>query len=343
MGEAAMANVDSARDSARRAEQAMDSWVDYFVAKCGGAWCNYLVDKRQFEEYPASTLLCARIAKIVLYVSVVMLLITLTVSTFMEGTITTIEEVDQKEMLAIPNMAVCALPWGGGHTTSLTPTVGVVQVPDNGGSKPASVEKLKCSSVSSMLSSCECFGFKGLSFKPHGKRGKLDYFEYVRFQFKTPKNTTSNQFAFSFYESHIPQQWNYAAYGDETEGDVRSEEVAEGKTEFTDGTPISRFSFRHSGQGPSTDGSTVLVFGYDKFVTYVLATYSSRWNVFTVVTIVIAFCAAINNLGLFEIMFPEKLDEEDPAQLEPNHCCQYFCSCFACCNPHGAALKDEEV
>ena len=43
-----------------------------------------------------------------------------------------------------------------------------------------------------------------------------------------------------------------------------------------------------------------------------------RFSVFAIMTILITFCAAINNFGLFDIFFPEKVDELEPAQLEPN-------------------------
>merc|ERR1719231_1370156 len=156
-------------------------------------------------------------------------------------------------------------------------------------------------------------------------------------------NPLNKQYAFGFYlGGMLPQQWSYGDTGQILEGDLRSEEVAEGKTEFSDGTAVSRFAFRKSGASQSPDGVTTLVFGYDKYLSYVIASFGSKYSFFAMMTLIITCCAAINNFGLFEIVFPES-NEDGPPELEPNlFIRRIFGSCCYCCNVTSEAQEKED-
>merc|ERR1719352_1216407 len=96
--------------------------------------------------------------------------------------------------------------------------------------------------------------------------------------------------------------------------------------------------FRLGGESHERTESTVLLFGYDKFQVREVAAYASRYSFFSVMTVMIMLCAAVNNFGLFEIFFPEKLDEDDPAQLVPSPALTMTCGrCCICCNPKETA------
>jgi len=337
---------NAAAQMAADAQNKADEMVNEYMKKCGGdTWCNYIVDSRQFEEYPAMTLLVARVVRGLLAFFIVVCVIALVMSYFFEGKITTIEEIDQQEWIPAPNVALCPQPWGSKWSTPVeVHGTKMMQVPGGQMDRELNYTRSDCATLSNRLSACTCFIFSSNILKPHGERGNLEYWEYVRFSFTGEGDAKkSNQFAFGFFpdNNRMPQQWTYAQLGHISEGDVKLEEVASGKTEFTEGTSEPRFSFRLSGEAPSPDGVTVLVFGYDKYLAYIVSSFGNKYSIFAIMTILITFCAAINNFGLFEIFFPEIVDEDEPAQLQPNLCCATICGpCCMLCKPK-AVLKDE--
>jgi hypothetical protein len=330
------------QQQAHRMQQQADHVVEKIMEKCGGdTWCQYLVDKRQFEEYPAMTLLVARVIRAALGFFIVVCVVALVVSYFFEGKITTLEEIDQQEFMQAPNLAVCPQPWGtkfqgeGMFVHGAT----MIQVPSAPNYQPKELQfnRTDCSFLSDRMGTCQCFDFTHVFLHPHGERGDLQFFDYIRLEFDAksdPKQTS--QYAFGFYPPNMrpPQQWSYAELGSVSEGDIRYEEVAHGKTEFTEGTTEPRFGFSSRGFAPNPGGRTVLVFGYNKFLAFITSSFTERFSIFAIMTVLITFCAAINNFGLFDIFFPEKVSEEDPTQLEPNMCCvMVFGSCCTLCTP----------
>jgi hypothetical protein len=198
-----------------------------------------------------------------------------------------------------------------------------------------------------LLANCFCVNLEQNILKFRGERGNVKDLDYVSVTFKNLQNSNplNKQFAFGFYLGGVlPQQWSYGDAGQVLEGDLRSEEVATGKTEFSDGTAVPRYAFRKSGATQSADGVTTLVFGYDKYLSYVIASFASKFSFFAMMTLIITCCAAINNFGLFEIMFPER-SEDGPPELEPNVFLQSIAGyCCYCCNlvPE-EQKKDEEA
>lgn len=346
VAQAGVQDLMAANKAAADMQRKTDEVVEAVMAKCGGdTWCNYIVDKRQFEDYPALTLLVARVVRGLLAFFIIVCVVALVMSYFIEGKITTIEEIDQQEWIPAPNVALCPQPWGSEWGAPLAVKSAVVmQVPGGSTTQQLNYTRSDCSTLSNRLAECTCFIFSSNILRPHGERGNLEYWDYVRFSFSSaldPKK--SNQFAYGFYADNkrMPQQWTYAQLGHTSEGDVKLEEVAKGKTEFTEGTTEPRFSFRLSGEAPSPDGMTVLIFGYDKYLAYIVSSFGNKYSIFAIMTILITFCAAINNFGLFDIFFPEKVDEEEPTQLQPNLCCvTLFGPCCMLCKPKDVATKE---
>lgn len=342
---ASLINTNVADDAQRKT----DEFVEKMMNKCGGkTWCNNVVDGRQFEEYPSLTLLAARTIRIMLAVFIVICVVALLTGYFFEGKITTLEEIDQQEFIAAPNIAMCPVPWGGTFAAPLVPVkASLMQVPamDNVKAEAVNYTETDCLKVTSRLAGCHCFDFSSTILRPHGDRGNLLYIDYIRFEIQGSAGSSAlhRQFAFGFYSGGLqPQQWTYGSLGHIIEGDVRFEEVAKGKTEFTEGTTTPRFGFRLAGEAETEGGNTIMVFGYDKYLAYVVSSFGNKYSIFAMMTVLITFCAAINNFGLFEIMFPEKVDDESPAQLQPNSCCSYvFGCCCICCKPR-AEFDDEQ-
>lgn len=198
-----------------------------------------------------------------------------------------------------------------------------------------------------LLDGCFCVNLQENVLKFRGERGNIKDLDYVTIKLGNLVNANplNQQFAFGFYLGNmLPQQWSYGDAGQITEGDLRSEEVAEGKTEFSDGTAVSRFAFRKSGASQSPDGVTTLVFGYDKYLSYVIASFGSKYSFFAMMTLIITCCAAINNFGLFEIVFPER-NEDGPPELEPNVAVRSIFAyiCYCCIPKEDADKKEDEA
>jgi len=365
--DALLAQTKAARAKARELEEKADETVNKISSWCGGdTWCNKVVDKRQLEDYPAMTLLVARVCKIMLVFFIVICTTGLLTGFLFQGSLELLEEVNQMDELPAPHLAVCPQPWGAKFAVAPTGLTATLVTIPSGKMTVTNFTNLACPKHADQ---CHCTDFSAVIMKPRGdektsdefsesmealggeasekvaKRGELTEWEYLLVEFKA-ENPDKNvhQYAFGFYDTHLPQQWTYATLGTKAEGDIRYEEVAHGKTEFTDGEPVSRYSFRLAGESPlgaAKDGRTGIQFGYDRFLAYVIASVGSKWSIFSVMTLLITFCAAINNFGLFEIFFPEKLDEDDPAQLVPNQVLTMTCGrCCICCNPRETAAED---
>jgi len=319
-----------ARDCNRQWQWDLDASID---RNCMGEgtcaqWGELIVPRDQFEDYPATTVLLARACKVVLLFFILICVTALISAWIFEGKVSFVEEIDQAPFLPAPKVAICPQPWGSQFPQGFkVQDAKLIEIPGGETSQDVEWSTQDCALISGRLEGCSCLDFSENALAPHGKRGQLEYLDYIRLRFET--GDTRSQFAFGFYsESMLPQQWSYGTLGHAIEGDIRSEEVAEGKTEFTEGTAVTRFAFRVSGDGPAGDGSTTLIFGYDKYVTYIVSSYGSKFSIFVIMTVLITFCAAINNFGLFDIFFPEK---SDTAKLEPNLCLIGCCPCCICC------------
>lgn len=322
---------------------------DVVVAKlnrqCGGGqdgWCQYVVADEQLEDYPASTLLCARVCRLLLFFFITFCTIGLLSGWLFEGDMTLMEEVITKNKMPLPNLAICPQPWGSTFTGNLmsVESAEMIEVPGGKEVGKAKYTETTCPPSDGRLLYCSCVDLSENVVSPQGKRGELSYFDYIKLRLNAENDSPAYQFAIGFYSADIaPQQWSYVTEGHIFEGDVKMEEVATGKTEFSDGESVSRFTFRVTGDATAEDGMTTLIFGYDKFLSFVISSFASKWSFFAMMTLLITFCAAINNFQLFELTFPEK---SETSALEPAPCFRFLCFCCVCCQPKATEDADEE-
>jgi hypothetical protein len=318
-----------------RQQKMVDTKVESVMDYCGGnTWCEIVLAKEQLSDYPASLLCFARGCRVILMFFIFFCVFGLMSAWLLEGSLTLVEEMDTKKELAVPSLALCPQPWGSEFSGDLTVTdANVVQIPGGKVSSQVEWNTATCPNDGGRMSGCKCIFLEDNLLHIHGKRGELEYFDYVRVTLGPLANAGgTKQLAFGFYaQGLVPQQWTYADVGQLVEGDLKLEEVATGKTEFSDGESTPRFVFRKTGATASADGRTTFVFGYDKYLSYVINSFASKYSFFAMMTVLITCCAAINNFGLFEIMFPEKAET---AELQPNPCLQaVFAPMCACCRP----------
>lgn len=318
-----------------RQQHMVDSKVESIMESCGGStWCEMVLAKEQLEGYPSSLLCFARGCRVLLMFFIFFCVLGLMTSWLLEGSMTLVEEMDTKAELAVPSIALCPQPWGSAFSGDVTvDDARLVEIP--GGKLSTQVEwnMAECPDAGGRMSGCKCIFLEDNLLHIHGTRGKLEYFDYVRLELGPLADAGPlKQIAFGFYSGGlVPQQWTYADIGQLVEGDLKLEEVAQGKTEFSDGESTARFVFRKTGATASGDGRTTFVFGYDKYLSYVISSFSSKFSFFAIMTVLITCCAAVNNFGLFDIVFPERAET---AELQPNPCLQaLFAPLCVCCRP----------
>jgi hypothetical protein len=485
-------------DQQRMADDRVEKIARSYCGASDDGWCNYVVHHEQLQRYPPGMLCFARVCRFMLMFFITFCVIGLLTGWALEGSMTVLEEIDTKEQLQVPSLAVCPQPWGShfhgdiavkdahifsipggkegpevkwravkcptgskkddsyygieeytevtgiqmeqghgpqqqhvsgsrgkdqskeraagseaqGSRSMLESSRSTAQAPhprngtalaqheiagsSNALSSSAGAEPKKgkpplahhrwgqednapprssflrlllkksalgVSSVSllqdemvkqsshaksgALLDSCFCVNLEENVLTFRGERGNVQDLDYVSVTLGNLENANvlNKQFAFGFYLGGLlPQQWSYGDAGQILEGDLRSEEVATGKTEFSDGTAVPRFAFRKSGATQSPDGVTTLVFGYDKYLSYVMASFASKYSFFAMMTLVITCCAAVNNFGLFEIVFPERSDD-GPPELEPNMFLSgiFGYCCYCCTTSPEAQKKDDEA
>jgi len=281
-------------------------------------YLNYLIDRRQSELMYEPTLLWARACKGCLVFFVFVCVMGLLTGFLFKGEIGLLEEMNSVEEMALPKVALCPQPWGSRFAIEpVLEKADLLTIPTGAHTSVASnYSTTRCPAHAER---CRCYDFTAVSLRPKARdrAGEYSEWQYLRLEFQAANAADDNeQYAFGFYaEDILPQTWSYATLGYITEGDISAEEVAHGKTEFTDGEPSSRFSFRRTGESENHGGRSVLLVGYDVFLLYVIASVGSKWSMFALVTLLITFCAAVNNFGLFEIVFPDQQGDGEPAPL----------------------------
>jgi hypothetical protein len=311
-----------------------DEKIDNAMRSCG--FCEIVLPEEQLNKYPATLLFWARICRVLLIFFIVFCVLGLMTGWLLEGSMTLLEEIDSKKEIAAPSVAICPQPWGSSFTSDKL-TVNdahILEIPGGKKGKAVTWSLDQCPSAGGRLAACRCVNLEqNVLHMPEGKRGQVDHLDYISLSVGGLANEGGGSpIAFGFYAEGLPpQQWTYSEVGHITEGDLRLEEVATGKTEFSDGTSIPRFSYSKTGDTAAPGGQTTFIFGYDKYLSYVLSSFASKFSFFAMMTLLITCCAAINNFGLFDILFPEK---SETAELEPNICLRFICQpCCVCCRP----------
>jgi hypothetical protein len=322
-----------------RQQRMVDDKVETAMRSCG--FCEVILPAEQLQHYPPTLLFWARVCRVMLIFFITFCVTGLLLGWALEGSMTLLEEIDSKREIAAPSLAICPQPWGASFSSEKLAVTDahLFEIPGGQQGKEVKWTLDQCPSAQGRMAACKCVNLEQNVLHMHGKRGEIDYLDYIRLTLGGLANADgSSQIAFGFFaEGMAPQQWTYSEVGHVTEGDLRLEEVATGKTEFSDGTAVPRFTFRKTGDTLAPGGQTVFIFGYDKYLSYVLSSFASKFSFFAMITLLITCCAAINNFGLFDILFPEK---SETAELEPNICLRFFCQpCCLCCR----STDEEEI
>lgn len=301
-----------------------DARIEKWVKWCGcDPYGEMLVDGRQLEEYSYMTLLCARLLRFFLAFMVCTCVSGLIVSVafeLLDGPAKGLAYVQVQEVatLQMPKVALCP-PWGKVFSDDLTKVnAELVSIPSGGVQALSNFTRTECPEPQ-----CTCFDFSSVQVKS-------PRVQYVRLEFSAAD--PEGEFGFGFYlaRNDPSQSWSYARLGTETTGDL-SVDVTNAASHS-----LQRFAFATTETGvANVDGRlTSLVFGYNEFVKHVREIPSTEWTIAKAIAIFITLCAAVNNFGLFDLCFVPKVDDDEPAQLEPAPClATIFGTCFPCCLP----------
>lgn len=302
-----------------------DARIEKWVKWCGcEPYGEMLVDGRQLEEYSYVTLLCARLLRFFVVFMVCACVSGLIVSLafeILEGPVKGAPmqvQVQERATLQMPKVALCP-PWGKVFSDDLTKVKAeLVSIPSGGVQALSNFTRTECPEPQ-----CTCFDFSSVQVKS-------SRVQYVRLEFSAAD--PEGEFGFGFFSARNDpsQSWSYARLGTETTGDL-SVDVTK-----TESHSSQRFTFATTEPGvANVDGRlTSLVFGYNEFVEYGREIPSNAWTIAKAIAIFITLCAAVNNFKLFDLCFTPKVDDDEPAQLEPAPClATIFGKCFPCCLP----------
>jgi len=303
--------------------------------------CNdYVIHENQFDRYGSTMLMFARVMKCILIFFVGMSTACLVIG-FLTGTIETVEQVEQYNHLPAPGVVLC--PAEGWKFKSIEiKKVEYGQVP-TGEIGFQEIQFKKERPVSAHLAErCEMIKLNQEMY-PRGEAGHYESFDRIRISYmikykprdghedeRTPK---TYYLGFFSEEGMVPQQWSLFPVGKLVTGNIEFNQIAKGKTEFTEGTTTDVFDFRSTGVADNYYDLTSVEYGYDKYVCFVLSSFKSMWSFFAIITFILLFSTGLNNFGLFEICFPETSEEGNPPELEPNIMCQMCGLCCQCCRP----------
>lgn len=333
-----------------------------------------LVDHRQFEDWPAGTLLCARALKATLIGLVFACTFTMVYEYFF-GSFGVETEIIKITSFEMPQMVVCPV-WGEGHFTTKVNTVlkgnnaiapygssGWKKTPFSAApchhfafeyvalhSERVKLEKIHNDDIDEL--GCHCLDFSGtdMSEERIGKQGLL-----MEFEFMDPKNESRHLgfdsgvpvVSIGFSDAGLyPGEWSYVEVGKRNVGELLLETRVYGKTPVTDGQSINRYSFNDKvafaiphDDSPS---KTQIIMTPATFFVQEIADVASIWSMFALVSLLVLVMANCNSIQLFDFCFAEKVDAHDPDQMEPNWFLMKCCGCFPCCHKLEKHSTDEE-
>jgi hypothetical protein len=328
------------------------------VALDGPGVMDRVVDKKQLNGWPSSTLVCARAVKIFIMGAILATTITLLV-TYFGGSLEVQTSVTKISAMGVPELVLCPA-WG---QTSLGITVSSVSIGNSMIEDYKTWRQLKtvnarCGPLkyphvsdegtelravdAKAQEGCHCVTFPEGTALQDAEVGK----EGLRVVFET-ESELPVAFGFQTASGLFPAEFSYAAVGQRNVGDVTlldrvySGLPLQGKTTVSSYTYAAKASFPVGSVAgvPLAGAPTELVISPRSFFITEVADISSVWSVYALLALVVLVMANLNSVGLFDLCFPEKLDPEDPAQLEPHWCLRRTCTCAPCCHP----VKDTEV
>lgn len=321
-----------------------------------GQGMDRLVDARQLQEWPSGTLACARCTKVALWGLVLASTITM-IGEYFVGELGVETEIIKIGAFPVPNIVICPM-WGqkGMHVKMAEATVGnyMVDSPEHyktvnftSGSchnfdfeyvrlhhETVSAAPMHNEQIEALGCYCTAFGDEELELTEE-KVGR----EAVRIAFSTNFENDAGAPLVSIGFSHgnvYPTDWAYLETGKRTVAELYMESRAYAKTVVTAGTTLDKFNLVTKAAFPipgvaHPSSTTELVMYPGSFFVREISDVASIWSLFSLVSLLVIVMANMNSIQLFDICFPEKVDAQDPSQLEPSWILQRSCGCFLCC------------
>lgn len=330
------------------------------VALLGGdgkGW-NRLVDNRQLQDWPTGTLVCARLTKLLLWLAVFAATFTLIFEYFL-GEFGVDTEIIKFTAFAVPNIVICPI-WGqknmtltveatslGDYTTESVEHFLPVHHTDGSCAKfefeqvnvrteTVSLKPMHNDHIDALGCHCVGFGDGALELRERlvGKEGI-----FLKFAASFAQDARANLVAIGFSHADIyPTDWAYLETGKRNVAELYMESRAYAKTVLWPGTPVDKFNLVTKAAFPvpgtvQPSAVTELVFFPGSFFVREISDVASIWSAFALTSLVVIVIANLNSVQLFDIIFPEKVDATDPAQIQPSWFCQKACCCLPCCVP----------
>jgi hypothetical protein len=314
----------------------------------------FVVASHQFEtmEDPGGALLCARILRMVLIITVVTALLSLIIAFVIKHALPGggVVEMSQVSSLPAPSVMICPSPWGSRFRSFQVASVQEGSTPGGeafhdvdfdvkdvnmqallGNDFLADIEHLGQGDDLGVLEKCHRV-MLSLDLHPHGHPGTYTAFDTVRVGFRA--STVDGNFNFGFFndDGKLPQVWSFASLNDHTTGYINYDQLNIGKNEMVSGVPHSNLAFQNAGHANSTRGMTELEFYYRYFMVRNVAGQDDRVGAYIIISFLLLMVAAINNCGIFDILFVEHVPHGEEPPLEPNALFRAMCGpCFSSC------------
>lgn len=290
-----------------------------------------VVPSSSFELYPHA--LCfARTFKVLL-VLVVVGSITATLISYFGGVVLIQREIYFYDDIRAPSIVICP-DYGAKDFTSFEPlTARKELLPRGTNTTTVDVKSYTCV----RYAHCQCLDFPEASMFHHDNG-----IEFLEVSFKI--EAAGKTFLFGFNEPgkddyhEIPHTFNYGILHQKTMGHLNLHIVERKMDRLLEagGGKIMHYDYETAGMSvPSDSGETVLLFGFKTFFVPLDRAVSSIWSPFAIIALA-AFCVAlINNLNIFELIFPV-IQHPVFVQREP---AGFMRSVFPCC----PCVKRKEV
>jgi len=282
-----------------------------------------IVPADSFELYP-DALCFARTVKVLL-IMVVVGSIGATLYSYFSGVVLIQREIYFYEDVQAPSIAICP-DYGAADFESFEPVSAKKELlPRSLNTTNVDMKFYDCV----RYAHCHCLDFPEAKMLHH--ENGIEFLE-VRFKVKGAGNT----FLFGFNEPgkddyrEVPHTFNYGLLHQKTMGHLNLH-IVERKLDrlyAAGGGRIMHYDFQTAGMSvPSHDGETILIFGFKTFFITMDRAVSSIWSPFAIIALA-AFCIAlINNLNIFELIFPV-IQHPVFVQREP---AGFLVTVFGCC------------
>lgn len=312
-----------------------------------------IVDGKQFNEFPNSTLQCARCTWITIVIGVTSTLIALTIA-FFHGTVEVESQTVKSDKMPLRRIVICpswgqagmsldvkALELGNLFTTNYPDwrrqNFTAQKCPPFKFYKfkretPYLSDMRELNEVNQM--GCVCIDSDVmLAPKSVGK----DFARLALNAKFTNDPTKMLSIGLNGGGDDYPGDWNYVGLGVRTVADLTLETYIYGRTPLTRGTGIELFTLGVKNVltlgSPKVDGAdTEVVLAYGSYYENQILDYSAVFSFFALVSFVAIVVAVINSMQIFNLCFPESVDPDDPQQLQPSMLFQSTLGlCFSCC------------